>query len=64
MESLIAFAGKKINVLRQKLIVNETNEFLKKVMIYAKYASKEIQKEFSKSKILNMAWNPDISTET
>ena len=35
-----------------------------KVMIYVKYASKEILKQFSKSKILNMAWKPDISTET
>ena len=37
---------------------------LENVMIYVKYASKEILKEFSKSEIVNMAWKPDISTET
>ena len=31
-----AFAGKKINVLRQKLIVNETNEFLKNFQFFKK----------------------------
>ena len=34
-----------------------------KVMIYVECVSKEISKQFSRSKILNMVWNPYISEE-
>ena len=52
-----------------KVEIQNMNLFLKKKdlwkgLIYVKYTSKEILKQFSKSKILNMAWNPGISTET
>ena len=40
------------------------SKVMAKVMIHVKCASKEISKHFSKSKILIMAWNPYISTET
>ena len=41
-----------------------SQNILRKVMIYVKCASKEIPKQFSRSKILNMVWNPYISAET
>ena len=39
------------------------DKICQKVMIYVKCASKEIPKQFSRSEILNMAWNPYISAE-